>query len=89
MFQKKPTKFESDEEGVRNSRCSFKVKYLGSQEVDESRGMEVCEAAIKHLKKNKKDPVSALLHVSGDGLRNRLTMINNRNLLLNVDSIYV
>ena len=36
--------------------------------------MEVCEAAIKELRKGKKDPVSAVLHVSGDGLRKRLIM---------------
>jgi numb-like protein len=45
------------------------VKYLGSIEVQESRGMEVCEAAVKVLKKGKKKALKATLHVSGDGLR--------------------
>ena len=48
--KKKPTKFESDEESVRAGRCSFPVKYLGSLEVEESRGMEVCEATGKKLR---------------------------------------
>ena len=67
--KKKPTKFENDEESVRAGRCSFLVKYLGSVEVQESRGMEVCEDAVKQLKKSKKKAISATLHVSGDGLR--------------------
>ena len=54
---------------VRVGRCSFPVKYLGSIEVQESRGMEVCEAAVKVLKKGKKKALKATLHVSGDGLR--------------------
>lgn len=67
--KEKPVKFENDEDSVRAGRCTFAVKYLGSIEVLESRGMEVCEAAVKQLKKSKKKPVSSILHVSGDGLR--------------------
>ncbi len=50
-------------------RCTFSVKYLGSVEVQESRGMEVCESALKLLKKGKKKALKATLHVSGDGPR--------------------
>ena len=48
--KKKSSKFESDEESVRAGRCSFAVKYLGSVEVEESRGMEVCETSGKQLR---------------------------------------
>lgn len=70
--KKKSSKWETDDTKVRNNHCEFKVKYLGSIEVQESRGMEVCESAIKVLKnqstkQNKK--LRATLHVSGDGLR--------------------
>ena len=42
--------WQSDEVNVRSGNCSFHVKYLGSVEVFESRGMQVCEEAIKVLK---------------------------------------
>ena len=69
--EKKPSKWETDDEKVRNNHCEFKVKYLGSIEVQESRGMEVCESAIKILKtqSTNKKKLQAILHVSGDGLR--------------------
>jgi numb-like protein len=54
---------------IRMGRCTFSVKYLGSVEVQESRGMEVCESALKLLKKGKKKALKATLHVSGDGPR--------------------
>ena len=49
--------------------CSFDVKYLGCMEVFESRGMTVCEEALKKLKNSKKKSVKAILYINGDGLR--------------------
>nr|XP_014431766.1 protein numb homolog isoform X4 [Pelodiscus sinensis] len=46
----RPHQWQTDEEGVRTGKCSFQVKYLGHVEVDESRGMHVCEDAVKKLK---------------------------------------
>ena len=67
----KPSEWEDDEADVRRGKCSFNVLYLGSLEVQESRGMEVCEDTVKALKrsKDKKKPTKGVLHVSGDGLR--------------------
>ena len=45
-----PHQWQTDEINVRSGNCSFHVKYLGSVEVFESRGMQVCEEAIKVLK---------------------------------------
>ncbi|XP_053529288.1 protein numb homolog isoform X6 [Artibeus jamaicensis] len=65
----RPHQWQTDEEGVRTGRCSFPVKYLGHVEVDESRGMHVCEDAVKRLKATGKKAVKAVLWVSADGLR--------------------
>ncbi|XP_074853213.1 protein numb homolog isoform X3 [Carettochelys insculpta] len=76
----RPHQWQTDEEGVRTGKCSFPVKYLGHVEVDESRGMHVCEDAVKKLKserkffkgffgKTGKKAVKAVLWVSADGLR--------------------
>ncbi|MGH0124546.1 UNVERIFIED_CONTAM: hypothetical protein FKN15_037505 [Acipenser sinensis] len=46
----RPHQWQSDEEAVRKGKCSFPVRYLGHVEVDESRGMHVCEEAVKKLK---------------------------------------
>ncbi|RXM99525.1 Protein numb-like [Acipenser ruthenus] len=46
----RPHQWQTDEEGVRGRKCSFAVKYLGHVEVDESRGMHICEDAVKRLK---------------------------------------
>jgi len=62
-------KWETDSERVRSNHCEFKVNYLGSLEVQESRGMEVCEAAVKSLLNSKQKPSKGKLHVTGDGLR--------------------
>ncbi|KAL2099301.1 hypothetical protein ACEWY4_005781 [Coilia grayii] len=43
--------------------------YLGHVEVEESRGMHICEDAVKRLKTAGKKPVRAVLWVSADGLR--------------------
>eukprot|EP00064_Thunnus_orientalis_P013466 superscaffoldBa00002196_g13505 len=43
--------------------------YLGLVEVEESRGMHVCEEAVKKLKVSGKKTVKAVLWVSADGLR--------------------
>nr|XP_058911806.1 protein numb homolog isoform X8 [Kogia breviceps] len=76
----RPHQWQTDEEGVRIGKCSFPVKYLGHVEVDESRGMHICEDAVKRLKaerkffkgffgKTGKKAVKAVLWVSADGLR--------------------
>ncbi|XP_064002922.1 protein numb homolog isoform X8 [Pogoniulus pusillus] len=76
----RPHQWQTDEEGVRTGKCSFPVKYLGHVEVDESRGMHICEDAVKRLKSERKffkgffgksgrKAVKAVLWVSADGLR--------------------
>ncbi|KAB0795391.1 hypothetical protein PPYR_12230 [Photinus pyralis] len=65
----KPHQWQADESAVRSGTCTFTVKYLGCVEVFESRGMQVCEEAIKVLRGSRRRPVRAILHVSGDGLR--------------------
>ncbi|XP_067620754.1 protein numb isoform X2 [Eurosta solidaginis] len=65
----KPHQWQSDEEAVRSATCSFAVKYLGCVEVFESRGMQVCEEALKVLRNSRRRPIRGVLHVSGDGLR--------------------
>ncbi|MPC33083.1 Protein numb [Portunus trituberculatus] len=44
-------------------------QYLGCVEVFESRGMQVCEEALKVLRNSRRRPVRGMLYVSGDGLR--------------------
>ncbi|XP_030574503.1 protein numb homolog isoform X2 [Archocentrus centrarchus] len=76
----RPHQWQTDEEAVRTGKCSFAVKYLGHVEVEESRGMHICEDAVKRLKTDRKffkgffakagkKPVRAVLWVSADGLR--------------------
>ncbi|XP_053577754.1 numb-like protein isoform X2 [Bombina bombina] len=65
----RPHQWGADEESVRRGKCSFPVRYLGHVEVDESRGMHVCEEAVKKLKTLGKKSVKAILWVSADGLR--------------------
>ncbi|KAK7868978.1 hypothetical protein R5R35_013903 [Gryllus longicercus] len=65
----KPHQWQADEASVRAGTCSFHVKYLGCVEVFESRGMQVCEEALKVLRNSRRRPVKAVLYVSGDGLR--------------------
>ncbi|KAH8861369.1 Protein numb [Schistosoma japonicum] len=65
----KPQQWLDDEVKIKEGFCSFQVKYLGNIEVYESRGMQVCEEAIKALRKSKKKPQKAVLSVSGDALR--------------------
>ncbi|XP_032684758.1 protein numb isoform X2 [Odontomachus brunneus] len=65
----KPHQWQADESAVRSATCAFHVKYLGCVEVFESRGMGVCEEALKVLRNSRRRPVRAVLHVSGDGLR--------------------
>ncbi|XP_067312293.1 protein numb homolog isoform X4 [Pseudorasbora parva] len=65
----RPHQWQTDEEAVRGGKCSFAVKYLGHVEVDESRGMHICEEAVKRLKTAGKKAVRAVLWVSADGLR--------------------
>ncbi|XP_035388419.1 protein numb homolog isoform X1 [Electrophorus electricus] len=78
----RPHQWQTDEEAVRSGKCSFAVKYLGHVEVEESRGMHICEDAVKRLKtfqdrkffkgfftKAGKKAVRAVLWVSADGLR--------------------
>ncbi|XP_076065838.1 NUMB endocytic adaptor protein isoform X3 [Oratosquilla oratoria] len=65
----KPHQWQTDEASVRAGTCSFPVKYLGCVEVFESRGMQVCEEAIKVLRNSRRRPLRGILYVSGDGLR--------------------
>ncbi|XP_058604510.1 protein numb homolog isoform X2 [Onychostoma macrolepis] len=76
----RPHQWQTDEEAVRGGKCSFAVKYLGHVEVEESRGMHICEDAVKRLKTDRKffkgffakagkKAVRAVLWVSADGLR--------------------
>lgn len=65
----KPHQWQADEAAVRAGTCTFHVKYMGCVEVFESRGMQVCEEALKVLRNSRRRPVKAILHVSGDGLR--------------------
>ncbi|MEE6492667.1 hypothetical protein FKM82_016620 [Ascaphus truei] len=76
----RPHQWQTDEESVRTGKCSFQVKYLGHVEVDESRGMHICEDAVKRLRaerkffkgffgKTGKKAIKAVLWVSADGLR--------------------
>ncbi|XP_076815564.1 protein numb homolog isoform X1 [Clavelina lepadiformis] len=78
----RPHQWQQDEDTVKNSKCSFHVKYLGSVEVQESRGMHVCEQAVKQLKadlrknrvpqffgRGRKKKIKAVLYVSPDALR--------------------
>ena len=65
----KPASWSADEVAVRSGTCSFQVKYLGCVEVFESRGMQVCEEAVRVLKNSKRKSVKAVLYVHGDGLR--------------------
>lgn len=46
----KPHQWQEDEQKVRDGTCSFQVRYLGCIEVFESRGIQVCEEAVKALK---------------------------------------
>uniref|UniRef100_A0A1B6JEX4 PID domain-containing protein n=1 Tax=Homalodisca liturata TaxID=320908 RepID=A0A1B6JEX4_9HEMI len=65
----KPHQWQADEAAVKAGTCQFHVKYLGCVEVFESRGMPVCEEALKVLRNSRRRPVKAILYVSSDGLR--------------------
>ena len=65
----KPPEWEKDEELVRGSHCQFRVKYLGSKEVNDSRGMQLCDDAFsalmaryKQMKKNG-NGISSVMHM--------------------------
>ncbi|KAI6190454.1 Phosphotyrosine interaction region and NUMB domain containing protein [Aphelenchoides bicaudatus] len=55
--------FQQDETSVRAGTCQFQVKYLGSCEVFEPRGMHVCENALRLLRDRKRS-TKAILYVS-------------------------
>ncbi|XP_055880903.1 protein numb-like isoform X2 [Biomphalaria glabrata] len=65
----KPHQWQEDEKKVREGTCSFQVRYLGYIEVFDSRGMHICEEAVKALKSCKGKYQRAVLYVSGDALR--------------------
>jgi numb-like protein len=77
----KPALWVEDEKRVKAGTCSFQVKYLGSQEVADSRGMHICESAIQSLFVDKKKHIKAILYVSGDSLR----VVDESNKTLLVD----
>lgn len=54
---------------VRQGNCTFPIKYLGCVEVFESRGMPICEEALKVLRSTKRKAIRGTLFVSADGLR--------------------
>lgn len=55
----KPHQWQADEEAVRTATCSFGVKYLGCVEVFESRGMQVCEEALKVLRVSRNESITS------------------------------
>lgn len=61
--------WHSDEICVRQGNCIFPIKYLGCVEVFESRGMPICEEALKVLRSTKRKAIRGTLFVSADGLR--------------------
>lgn len=61
--------WQSDEIAVRQGNCTFPIKYLGCVEVFESRGMPICEEALKVLRSTKRKSIRGMLLVSADGLR--------------------
>lgn len=61
--------WHSDDIGVRQGNCIFPIKYLGCVEVFESRGMPICEEALKVLRSTKRKSIRGTLFVTGDGLR--------------------
>lgn len=61
--------WHSDEIAVRQGSCTFPIKYLGCVEVFESRGMPICEEALKVLRSTKRKAIRGTLFVTGDGLR--------------------
>lgn len=65
----KTQQWQIDEAAVRSGTSQFYVKYLGCCEVFESRGMQVCEAAVKTLKTQRRRTVRGILYVSGDSLK--------------------
>ena len=62
-------KWQLDEAAVRSGTCKFYVKYFGCCEVYESRGMQVCEAAVESLKEQRRRTVRGTMYVSGDSVR--------------------
>lgn len=64
-----PHQWHSDEMSVRQGNCTFPIKYLGCVEVFESRGMQICEEALKILRNTKRKAIRGTLFVTGDGLR--------------------
>ena len=65
----KMQKWQLDEAAVRSGTCKFYVKYFGCCEVYESRGMQVCEAAVESLKVARRRTVRGTMLVSGDSIR--------------------
>jgi len=65
----KAQKWQIDEAAVRSGTCQYYVKYLGCCEVFESRGMQVCEAAVTSLKEQRRRTVRGTLYISGDSIR--------------------
>lgn len=59
----KPHQWQADELSVRTGTCCFQVKYLGCVEVFESRGMQVCEEALKVLRVSSLNLVFVIMRV--------------------------
>lgn len=56
----KPHQWQSDEHSVRAGTCVFAVNYLGCVEVYESRGMQICEDALRTLRVKRNQFVDCL-----------------------------
>ncbi|KAK3762009.1 hypothetical protein RRG08_019419 [Elysia crispata] len=66
----KPHQWQEDEKKVREGTCCYQVRYMGHIEVFDSRGMHICEEAVKALKAQCKGKYQrAVLYVTGDTLR--------------------
>lgn len=74
----KPHQWQADEEAVRTATCSFSVKYLGCVEVFESRGMQVCEEALKVLRVSLNMTLKNILFQLAKHLEKLLSRAKNR-----------
>ncbi|ESO03257.1 hypothetical protein HELRODRAFT_126290, partial [Helobdella robusta] len=77
-----PQLWLEDEVKVKNATCNYPVEYLGYTEVFESRGVVVCEKAIRALKsQTRRRCKKAVIHISGDAIR----VVDEINKVLLVD----
>lgn len=58
-----------DMESVRSGTCFFQVDYQGCMEVNDKYSSEECCEILRGLRKTRRGPTKANLHISGDGVR--------------------